>query len=112
VPPVPTVVVAGRHRRRPGVRAVSLAFRHAAALYATLRADYEDLRMSAYLAAEEATRGALMNRLGHRRGIDPYSLFMGTEARAQCYASDELREWWRDHPRVTFADFERQMLGE
>jgi hypothetical protein len=102
----------GRRRRvRPGVHLVSLVFRHAAAAYAALRADYEELRMSAYLKAEEATRGALMNRLGHRRGIDPYSLFMGTEARAQCYASDELREWWRDHPRVTFADFERQMLA-
>jgi len=105
-------VVARRHRGRPCVHPVSLVFRHAAAAYAALRAEYEDLRMSAYLAAEEATRGALMNRLGHRRGIDPYSLFMGTEARAMCYASDELVEWWRDHPRVTFAAFERQMLGD
>jgi hypothetical protein len=89
---------------------MSLAFRHAAHLWASLRADYEDLRNAAYLQAEEATRGALLNARGRRAGIDPYSLFMGNEARAHAYASPELIEWWRDHPRVTFAAYERQMI--
>jgi hypothetical protein len=90
----------------------SAVFAHAAAVRATLRADYEQVRGSAYLAAEEATRGALLNARGKRQGIDAYSLFIGSDVRARAYASDELLEWWASHPRLTFTAYERQMMGD
>jgi hypothetical protein len=88
----------------------SAVFAHAAAVRARLRADYEQVRGSAYLAAEEATRGALVNARGKRAGIDAYSLFMGSGVRARAYASEELLEHWESHPRLTFTEYERQMM--
>jgi len=72
------------------------------------RAEYDDTLYAQYEAAEEATRGALLNVRGRAKGIDPFSLFMGNERRALAYASEELIEHWASHPRVTFAAFERQ----
>lgn len=72
------------------------------------RAAYDDVLYAMHDAAEEATRGALLSDLGKRRGVSTLSLFMGPSVRAYAYASEELREWWLSHKRVTFADFERQ----
>lgn len=72
------------------------------------RADYDDTLYAQYEAAEEATRGAMLNARGRARGIDAFSLFMGPEVRALAYASEELVEHWATHPRVTFAAFEKQ----
>lgn len=73
-----------------------------------IRDDYELHLQSAYLVAEEACRGKLLNRRGRRAGIDPLSLFLGPAVRAYAYASDELIEHWRSHPRVTFEQYEQQ----
>lgn len=72
------------------------------------RAEYDAILYAQFEAAEEATRGAMLNARGRQRGIDPFSLFMGPEVRALAYASEELVEHWARHPRVTFAKFERQ----
>lgn len=87
---------------------MSLRFERAMAEYRECREAYEDALYSMHNAAEEATRGALLNERGRRAGVSEVSLFMGPRARAYAYASDELREWWRSHPRMTFADFEAQ----
>lgn len=79
----------------------------AVAQWRAARAEYDLVLEAAYSAAEVATRGYLLNERGQRAGIDPRSLFMGREARALAYASEELRAWWLEHPRVTFAQFER-----
>lgn len=71
------------------------------------RAEYDDTLYAQYEAAEEATRGALLNARGRQKGIDPFSLFMGNERRALAYASEELVEHWASHPRITFAAFEK-----
>ncbi|MCK9917227.1 MULTISPECIES: hypothetical protein [Microbacterium] len=76
------------------------------------RAEFDDVLYAAYDAAEEACRGALLNAEGRARNIDALSLFMGNTARAHRYASEELREWWETHPRVTFAMFERQWADQ
>lgn len=72
------------------------------------RAEYDETLYTRYAAAEEATRGAMLNARGRAKGIDPFSLFMGPEVRALAYASEELVEHWAQHPRVTFAKFEKQ----
>lgn len=79
-------------------------------LYKQIRADFEEYRLSAYEAASEACRGRLLNDRGRRAGIDAWDLFIGNEARARAYASEELLEHWAAHPRVTVAAYERQVL--
>ncbi|TCJ28742.1 hypothetical protein E0W80_04380 [Microbacterium sp. PI-1] len=71
------------------------------------RAEYDNTLYAQFVAAEEATRGAMLNARGREKGIDPFSLFMGNETRALAYASEELVEHWETHPRITFAKFER-----
>jgi len=91
---------------------MSLVFKQAASQWNNLRADYENVKQSQYEQAEQATRGAMLNRRGQAKGIDSYSLFSGNAIRAYAYASEELIEWWQSHPRITFADYEEQMLSE
>jgi hypothetical protein len=62
--------------------------------------------------AENATNGYMLNPDGKQAGIDPWSLFTGTEARARRYSSPELREYWDQHGRPTFDDFKRMLLGQ
>lgn len=89
---------------------MSTIIRDAIATWRECRADFEDFRYVAYERAEAATRGRMLNRRGRRAGVDALSLFMGAETRAHAYASEELLEHWRTHPRPTFAAYERQWL--
>lgn len=72
------------------------------------RQDYDEVLYAQYQRAEAACNARLVNAEGRARGIDPLSLFMGNRIRAYRWASEELIEFWRSHPRVTFSDFERQ----
>lgn len=76
------------------------------------RAEYDNTLYAQFVAAEEATRGAMLNARGREKGIDPFSLFMGNETRALAYASEELVEHWETHPRITFAKFEQKWQRE
>lgn len=87
-------------------------FMAAVAQWRGLRAEFELFRESAYAAAEHETKGNLLNARGKKAGIDPYSLFIGNEATALAYASEELIEHWSAHPRVNFEQFERQYTEE
>jgi hypothetical protein len=60
---------------------------------------------ASYIAAENATRGNMVNRKGRARGIDPRSLITGREAEFRRYASDELAEYYATHHRPTAASF-------
>lgn|GEM_PF-1285401 len=60
-----------------------------------------------YAAAVDATNGVLLNARGRAEGVASPSLFLGPRSRAEAFASAELREFWSTHPRVTFAQFER-----
>lgn len=64
------------------------------------------------LAAEADTKGNMLNPAGKKAGIDPWSLFTGTDTRARAYASHELREYWDQNGRLTVASFQRQLLGQ
>lgn len=59
-----------------------------------------------YEQAIAATNGVLLNRRGTAEGVSTWSLFLGPRARADAFASEELREFWRRTPRLTFAQFE------
>lgn len=82
----------------------------ALAAWRECRDEYSRYLEAAYAEADAATRGNLLNRRGRAAGIASASLFLGPRRRAEAYASDELREWWQTHPRLTYADFERQWI--
>jgi len=76
-----------------------------------VRRMYDQWVYEQYLQAEADTRGVLLTREGVAAGIDPISLFSGPRDRARKYASEELKRWWVDHPRMTFTEFKADALG-
>lgn len=55
----------------------------------------------AWLEAETATKGYMLNRRGREAGISERTLFRGPEKRARKYASEELLNHWENTPRPT-----------
>ena len=84
---------AERKRRREALSYGAYARRH----------EREEIKEAAYVSAERATRGNLVNAKGRARGVEPRSLFTGSEERARRYASEELLEHWQAHGRPTRA---------
>jgi hypothetical protein len=101
-----------RQRRDRVIRGLREAGYTGRSLDDLARQSYRDHIASAYVEAETFARGHMLTAEGERRGIDPISLFSGTEARARRYASPELREWWDDHGRPTFAEWRAGLLGD
>jgi hypothetical protein len=66
---------------------------------------------AAYIAAESETRGHMLNARGRAAGVDPRTLWTGSERRAHAYASEELRAYWDRHGRLTAADWRKQSRG-
>lgn len=64
-----------------------------------------------HMAAEAASAGHLLTPAARATGVDPVSLFSGPVARARLHASEELKRWWEQHPRITFTQFRADMLG-
>ncbi len=85
----------------------SAIFARAVEAYHQCRAEYGDYLEGAFQMASDATSGNLLNERGRRRGIDAWTLFKGNETTALAYASEELVDYWRSHPRLTFEAFER-----
>lgn len=77
------------------------------ALRRVVRGEYQLLLEDMFNAADQATGGNLLNKEARARGVSSWSLFMGPERRAQKWASEELLDFWRSRPRVTYADYER-----
>jgi hypothetical protein len=86
----------------------SASFGFARDQWRALRDEFENVRAAAYERAVDDTNGALLNARGRAKGIDAWDLFIGPAVRANAYASDELREHWAKHGRLTFAEYERQ----
>ncbi|WP_416963100.1 phage minor capsid protein [Streptomyces sp. Agncl-13] len=78
---------------------------------AEARAMYEEYVYRQLLAAEDATNGYLLNAKAKAAGINPAELFTGPARIAYARASDELKEWWAQHGRLTQAEFIEQATG-
>lgn len=76
------------------------------------RKSYRDHSYRQWLAAENATRGVLLNKQGVATGVDERTLFNGPETRARKYASEELKSWWDQNGRMTFAEYRAQLLAD
>lgn len=72
---------------------------------AELRARYEEYVDREWMAAEEYSNGFMVNDDGRRAGVTARGLFTGSEARAYRYATDEVKYYWQDHPRLSFDGF-------
>ena len=72
------------------------------------RAAYQDYLEAQHDAAEAACNGVLVNQRGRWAHVHPASLFLGPWARVQAYASTELLEWFWEHGRLTFEEWEAQ----
>lgn len=78
-----------------------------------LRAQFWEATEAQYWDAERVTNGNLLNAEGIAAGINPRLLFTNAEkenheralARAMKYASDELKWYWQESPRLTFDAF-------
>ncbi|MGW2130449.1 phage minor capsid protein [Streptomyces coelicoflavus] len=75
------------------------------------RALYDEYVERQSLAAEHDV-GWLLNKRGRDKKIDPATLFSGPARIAYAYASDELKDWWREHGRLTQAEFIEQVTGK
>ncbi|MER6171353.1 phage minor capsid protein [Streptosporangium sp. NPDC001681] len=77
----------------------------------TVRRMYAQWLDQQYDAAEAATRGVFLNKKGQASGVNDKSLFSGPTARARAYASEELKRWWQDNPRLTLTEFRALWLN-
>lgn len=87
---------------------MSVLFEYAIAQYREIRQDFEVYREGQHARAEHDCNARLLSKEAMAAGIDSYSLFIGPRARAERWASEELRDWWAQHGRLTYAEFERQ----
>lgn len=78
----------------------------ARARQAAERAAWLDAAHAEYLRASEACNGHLL-RAG-AAVADELALWRGSEAWARGQASEELRNWWDDHGRLSLAAYRRQ----
>ncbi|MGK5531546.1 phage minor capsid protein [Streptomyces sp. URMC 129] len=76
-----------------------------------IRELYDDYLYAQYVAAEEDCRGELLTREAEAAGVHPLTLFSGPAHIAFARASEELREWWGTHGRLTLAEFTAQATG-
>lgn len=77
----------------------------------SLRRQYAEATHQQYLAAEKETRGHLLTPEGRAKGVDPKSLFTGSNVNANKYASDELKDFWKKNPRKTLVQYKADTLG-
>lgn len=90
---------------------MSPIFQYAADLYREMREEFELQVEAAHKAAEEGTRGSMLNARGRREGIDAYSLMTGPWHRVRMYGSPELIEWCEAEGRPSVARFEREWFA-
>lgn len=73
---------------------------------------YDEYVYMQFLKAEEDCRGYLLNKKGQAAAWSPQSLFRGPARIAYANASDELKEWWSIHGRLTQAEFIEKATGQ
>jgi hypothetical protein len=76
-----------------------------------VRQEYAEFLHQQYLAAEDATRGTMLNKAGRRRmekgTLSHFDMFSSPRGVADVmqYASDELLDWFTENRRIAWAEF-------
>lgn len=76
-----------------------------------MRSDYLGHVDNEYDKALEVCSGVLVNNIGRAAHVDGYSLFTGSQLKAMKFASEELKEYWETHPRLSLEDYELLWLS-
>ncbi|MFJ9657609.1 hypothetical protein ACIRPR_06525 [Streptomyces griseoflavus] len=76
-----------------------------------VREMYREHVATQVMDAEMATNGNLLSRQARAQGVDAWSLFTGPSHVAFARASEDLKRWWQDNPRMTLAEYEEQVIG-
>lgn len=77
------------------------------------RREWQELAYVSMLEAEEWTRGNMMTKEAELKGISYATLFTGTRAQADKYASEELKRYWAEvNPRRTYAEYRAERVGD
>ncbi|WP_026163814.1 hypothetical protein, partial [Kribbella catacumbae] len=84
-----------------------------AEITARVKADWDEYLWSHQSEAEAATRGVLLRNDRRQEFLDMHGseratkqiLFSGPASHAYYFASRELRDFWEQHPRITYAEF-------
>ena len=100
-------LVAEMDRRERAAAAKAARADRDRARYEAIRTEWAEMAYADYLNAEQATKGNLLNRAGEATGIDPYSLWAGKDSDIRKYGSEELHNWFLDHPRTTIREYLR-----
>jgi hypothetical protein len=79
---------------------------------AEARRMYDEYVYRQYLQAEDDLRGVLLSKKAEAAGRSPVTLFSGPARIAHAHASDELKEWWAEHGRLTQAEFIEKATGQ
>ncbi|MFI5993157.1 phage minor capsid protein [Streptomyces sp. NPDC051362] len=79
---------------------------------AEARAMYDEYVYRQYLQAEDDLRGVLLSKKAAAAGRSPITLFSGPARIAHANASDELKQWWLEHGRLTQAEFISKATGQ
>lgn len=104
-------VTVARQRQIAAIAALRQNGHRGAGFHELSRGAYLEELDRLYFAAEAATRGHLLSAEARRAGVDSRSLFRGNEATARRWASQELKQFWDDHGRLTLEDFRASLLG-
>jgi hypothetical protein len=80
-------------------QATAAARRRSARQHEPVTSEWRDMAYSQYTAAEAACAGNLA--VTGAPFADAFTLWSGTQAFADKYATEELRNWWLDNPRMT-----------
>ena len=75
------------------------------ARWASVSGQWFDGARANYLAAETYCRGYMLSREGQAAGVTEWSLWSGPAKRAERYASEELLNFWLEHPRMTVTEY-------
>ena len=75
------------------------------ARWASVSSQWHDGAYAQYLAAETYCRGYMLSREGQAAGVSEWSLWSGPAKTAERHASEELRNWWLDNPRMTVTEY-------
>lgn len=77
---------------------------------AELRDAHRDHREWEYQQAEEATKGAMLNRRGREARVDPEAMLSHNMTYIRAYGSPELLEHLAQNPPLRFEEWERMFF--
>lgn len=96
-------------RRRNYMLAMQAEGHHGNTFTKVLKQKYYSLVNEAYLAAEDATRGAMIKPQFMGK-VDETALWSMSERDARKYMSDEMAAWFDQHGRLTFMAYRQSVL--